>query len=65
MSGRLRRVRMPVAGLGSGQCAPRLRQALECAGALEVNLIWQQGEVWFGLRRAPPPARLTLPQANP
>ena len=52
MSGTLRRVRMPVAGPGSGQCAPRVRQALERAGALEVNPIWQRGEAWFGLPRA-------------
>ena len=52
MSGRVRRVRMPVAGMGSEQCAPRVRQALERAGARQVNVLWQRGEVWFGLPRA-------------
>ena len=52
MSGRLRRVRMPVAGMDSAQCEPRVRQALERAGARQVNVIWGRGEVWFGLPRA-------------
>ena len=52
MSGMLRRVRMPVAGMDSGQCEPRVREALERAGARQVNVIWQRGEVWFGLPRA-------------
>jgi hypothetical protein len=38
--------------MGSGQCEPRVRQALERAGARQVNVIWQRGEVWFGLPRA-------------
>ena len=52
MSSRLRRVRMPVAGMGSGQCEPRVRHALERAGARQVNVIWRRGEAWFGLPRA-------------
>ena len=52
MSGRLRRVRMPVAGMGSAQCEPRLREALERAGARQVHVIRGRGEAWFGLPRA-------------
>jgi hypothetical protein len=52
MSGTLRRVRMPVAGMASGQCGPRVREALERVGARQVNVVWQRGEVWFGLPRA-------------
>ncbi len=52
MYGASRRVRMPVAGMGSAQCEPRVREVLECAGARQVNVIWQRGEVWFGLPRA-------------
>jgi hypothetical protein len=52
MSSTLRRVRMPVAGMHSGQCEPRVREVLERAGAGQVNVIWQRGEVWFGLPRA-------------
>ncbi len=52
MSSTLRRVRMPVAGMGSPQCEPRVREALEYAGARQVNVIWERGEVWFGLPRA-------------
>ncbi len=52
MSGTVRRVRMPVAGMDSGQCAPRVREALERAGARQVNVLWQRGEAWFGLPRA-------------
>ena len=52
MSSTLRRVRMPVAGMDSGRCEPRVREALERAGARQVNVIWQRGEVWFGLPRA-------------
>ena len=52
MSGTLRRVRMPVAGMGSEQCEPRVREALERAGARQVNVVWGRGEVWFGLPRA-------------
>ena len=60
MSGTLRRVRMPVAGMASGQCAPRVREALERAGARQVNVVWQQGEVWFGLPRAVDRAALRI-----
>ena len=52
MSGTLRRVRMPVAGMDSERCEPRVRQALERAGARQVNVIWGRGEAWFGLPRA-------------
>jgi hypothetical protein len=52
MNGTLRRVRMPVAGMDGAQCEPRVREALECAGARHVNVIWGRGEVWFGLPRA-------------
>ena len=52
MSGTLRRVRMPVAGMSSERCEPRVREALERAGARQVNVLWQRGEVWFGLPRA-------------
>ena len=60
MSGTLRRVRMPVAGMESERCAPRVRQALERVGARQVNVIWGRGEVWFGLPRA---VDRTAPQA--
>ena len=46
-----RRVRMPVAGMDSAQCEPRVREVLEHAGARPVNVIWGRGEVWFGLPR--------------
>ena len=52
MSSTVRRVRMPVAGMASAQCEPRVREVLERAGARQVNVIWQRGEVWFGLPQA-------------
>ena len=52
MSGTLRRVRMPVAGMGRERCEPRVREALERAGARQVNAIWRRGEVWFGMPRS-------------
>jgi mercuric reductase len=52
MSGTVRRVRMPVAGMGSERCEPRVREALERVGARHVNASWRQGEVWFGLPRS-------------
>ena len=52
MSSARRRVRMPVAGMDGALCEPRVREALERAGASQVNVIWQRGEVWFHLPRA-------------
>ena len=52
MSGTVRRVRMPVAGMDCERCEPRVREVLERAGARQVNVIWQRGEVWFGLPRS-------------
>ena len=46
-----RRVRMPVGGMDDARCAPRVRAALERAGAREVHVIPERGEVWFGLPR--------------
>ena len=51
MSGTGRRVRMPVAGMDSERCEPRVREALERAGARQVHVIPERGEVWFGLPR--------------
>jgi hypothetical protein len=52
MGSTLRRVRMPVAGMDSARCEPRVREALARAGARQVNVVWGRGEVWFGLPRA-------------
>ena len=52
MGGTLGRMRMPVAGMDSERCEPRVREALERAGARQVNVIWGRGEAWFGLPRA-------------
>ena len=43
---------MPVAGMDSAHCEPRVREVLERAGARQVKVIWRRGEAWFGLPRA-------------
>ena len=65
MSSTLKWVRMPVAGMASGQCELRVCEALECAGARQVHVIWQRGESWFGLLRAVDRAALRAPSPPP